>query len=107
MASAGHWTTDATWQDMVSSLRSLPGGLRYAELCGGIGAATFAMKALDIPAQLIGHWDTEQRYKAFLRKFSGDNENLFLGEPGNVFTMDTTMLATCHCIVRAALPPMV
>ena len=105
MASAGpgHWTTDATWQDMVSSLRSLPGGLRYAELCGGIGAPTFAMKALDIPAQLIGHWDTEQRYTAFLRKFSGDHDNLFLGEPGNVFTMDTTMLATCHCIVSG--PP--
>ena len=103
MASAGHWTTDATWQDIVSSLRSLPGGLRYAELCGGIGAPTFAIKALDIPAQLIGHWDTEERYQTFLHKFNGDHDNIFVGEQGNVFTMDTTMLATCHCIVSG--PP--
>jgi DNA (cytosine-5)-methyltransferase 1 len=88
---------------MVSSLRSFPGGLRYAELCGGIGAPTFAIKALGIPAQLIGHWDTEDRYKTFLHKFIGDHEHVFLGEQGNVFTMDSTMLATCHCIVSG--PP--
>ena len=103
MAGTGHWTTDATWQDMVSSLQSLPGGLRYAELCGGIGAPTFAIKALDIPAQLVGHWDIEHAYKMFLCKFCGDRDNVFVGEQGNVFTMDTTMLATCHFIVSG--PP--
>jgi DNA-cytosine methyltransferase len=103
MAGTGHWTTDATWQDMVSSLRSLPGGLRYAELCGGIGAPTFAIKALDIPAQLIGHWDTETRYATFLRKFSDDHDKLFLGEEGDVVNMDTAMLRSCHFIVSG--PP--
>ena len=47
----------------------------------------------------IGHWDTEQWYKTFLREFSGDRDNLFLDEQGNVCTIDTTMLATCRCIV--------
>ena len=105
MASAGpgHWTTDATWQDMVSSLRSLPGGLRYAELCGGIGAPTFAMKALDIPAQLIGHWDTEQRYTAFLRKFSGDHDNLFFGRTGQCVHHGHNDACNVPCIVSG--PP--
>ena len=98
MAGPGHWTTDATWQDMVSCLRSLPGGLKYAELCGGIGAPTFAIKALDFPAQLIGHWDTDHRYTSFLHKFNGDHDNLFLGDNGDVLTMDTRALTTCHCI---------
>ena len=103
MASTGHWTSDATWQDTVASLRSLPGGLRYAELCGGIGAPTFAIKALGIQAQLIGHWDTDQRYMKFLHKFNGDRENIFLGEQGDVLTIDRSLLATCHCIVSG--PP--
>ena len=98
MTGPGHWTTDATWQDMVSCLRSLPGGLKYAELCGGIGAPTFAIKALDFPAQLIGHWDTDHRYTSFLHKFNGDHDNLFLGDNGDVLTMDTRALTTCHCI---------
>ena len=58
----------------------MPGGLKYAELCGGIGAPTFAIKARDFPAQLIGHWDTDHRYTSFLHKFNGDHDNMFLGD---------------------------
>ena len=101
IASPGHWTTDATWQDMVSRLRSLPGGL---------WSCVVALVRQHLQSR---HWTSRHSPLVTGTLNSGTTRScassvvtmiiLILGEQGNVFTMDTTMLATCHCVVSG--PP--